>query len=297
MSAHSHLKTPATANVRRIESPTRLALRRLQRKKAAMLSLSVLSILIAVSILAPFLAPYDPLEMGTGGSFSAPDPAHPFGTDLFGRDILSRTIFGAQISLAVGFSAVLFASVLGVTLGLIAGYAGGWLDMIIMRAMDMLLAFPGIFLALGIVALLGPDLRNAVLAVGISHIPTYTRTVRGCVLSAKENLYVDAARVTGCGTLRIVTLHILPNVFAPVIILATLGVAWAILNISALSFLGLGVQPPTPEWGLMLSEGRGYLRQAWWATTFPGLAIMITVMAVNRFGDGLRDAFDPRLKV
>ncbi len=281
----------------RAASPSYLALQRLAHKKAAVVSLAVLVVLVCISVFAPLVAPFDPLEMGTGPGLSAPEPAHLFGTDMFGRDILSRTIFGARISLAVGFSAVLFASLIGVTLGLMAGYYGGWPDMIIMRIMDMMLAFPGIFLALAIVALLGPSLTNAVIAVGISHIPTYTRTVRGCVLSARENLYVDAARVVGCGNLRIILQHILPNVFAPVIILATLGVAWSILNISALSFLGLGVQPPTPEWGLMLNEGRGHLRQAWWATTFPGLAIMVTVMAVNRLGDGLRDAFDPRLKV
>jgi peptide/nickel transport system permease protein len=291
------LKLQNDAAAPRVASPTLLALQRLGHKPAAMLGLGMLVLLALVSIFAPVVAPYDPVEMGTGGSFVAPEPQHLFGTDLFGRDIFSRTLYGARVSLAVGFSAVLFASVIGVTLGLLAGYYGGWLDMAIMRATDMLLAFPGIFLALSIVSLLGPSLTNAVLAVGISQIPTYTRTVRGCVLSAKENLYVDAARVVGCRSLRIIWQHLLPNVFAPVIILATLGVAWAILNISALSFLGLGVQPPTPEWGLMVHEGRGYLRQAWWATTFPGLAIMLTVMSVNRLGDGLRDAFDPRLKI
>ena len=291
------LKLQNDAAAPRVASPTLLALQRLGHKPAAMLGLGMLVLLALVSIFAPVVAPYDPVEMCTGGSFVAPEPQHLFGTDLFGRDIFSRTLYGARVSLAVGFSAVLFASVIGVTLGLLAGYYGGWLDMAIMRATDMLLAFPGIFLALSIVSLLGPSLTNAVLAVGISQIPTYTRTVRGCVLSAKENLYVDAARVVGCRSLRIIWQHLLPNVFAPVIILATLGVAWAILNISALSFLGLGVQPPTPEWGLMVHEGRGYLRQAWWATTFPGLAIMLTVMSVNRLGDGLRDAFDPRLKI
>lgn len=281
----------------RAESPTRLALRRLARKKAAMLGLIALVLIVSASIFANQVAPYDPLEMGTGTSFAPPDLQHLFGTDLFGRDIFSRTIYGSRISLSVAFAAVFFASIIGVTLGLFAGYYGGWLDMIVMRAMDMLLAFPGIFLALGIVSLLGPSLANTVLAVGITSIPTYTRTVRGCVLSAKENLYVDAARVVGCRNAIIMWRHILPNVLAPVIILSTLGVAWAILNISALSFLGMGAPPPTPEWGTMLQESRGFLRQAWWATTFPGLMIMLTVMSVNRLGDGLRDAFDPRLKI
>lgn len=284
-------------SVIRVESPTRAALRRLAHKPAAVIALVLLGTLVFMAVAAPIVAPYDPLEMATGDSLAPPDLAHPFGTDLFGRDVLSRAIHGARISLGVAFAAVLLAAVIGVTLGLTAGYYGRWPDMVIMRAMDMMLAFPGIFLALAIMSLLGPSLINAVLAVGISAIPTYTRTVRGCVLSARENLYVTAAQVVGCGDARTVLRHILPNVFAPVIILMTLGVAWAILNICALSFLGLGAQPPTPEWGIMLQEGRGFLREAWWVTTFPGVAIMITVMAVNRLGDGLRDALDPRLKI
>jgi peptide/nickel transport system permease protein len=284
-------------SVIRVESPTRAALRRLARKPAAVIALVLLGTLVFMAVAAPLVAPYDPLEMATGDSLAGPDREHLFGTDLFGRDVLSRAIYGARISLGVAFAAVLLAAVIGVTLGLTAGYYGRWPDMVIMRAMDMMLAFPGIFLALAIMSLLGPSLINAVLAVGISAIPTYTRTVRGCVLSARENLYVTAAQVVGCGDARTVLRHILPNVFAPVIILMTLGVAWAILNICALSFLGLGAQPPTPEWGIMLQEGRGFLREAWWVTTFPGVAIMITVMAVNRLGDGLRDALDPRLKI
>ncbi len=278
-------------------SPWQLALRRLTAKPAALVALGVLAALILLAVGAPFLAPYDPLEMGTGPGLAPPDREHPFGTDLFGRDVFSRVIYGGRISLSVAFAAVWVSSLIGVALGLVAGYYGRAPDMAIMRAMDILLAFPGIFLALAIVALLGPGLNNAVLAVAIAAIPTYTRTVRGCVLSAKENLYVDAARAIGAPDGRIVLRHLLPNVFAPVIILMTLGVAWAILNICALSFLGLGSQPPIPEWGTMLYEGRVYLREAWWITTFPGLAIMVTVMAVNRLGDGLRDALDPRLKL
>ena len=277
-------------------SPSRLALKRLMAKPAALVALAVLGALIVVTVGAPLLAPYDPLAMGTGPGLAPPDREHLFGTDLFGRDVFSRVIYGGRISLSVAFAAVWVSSLIGVALGLTAGYYGRGPDMAIMRGMDILLAFPGIFLALAIVALLGPGLNNAVLAVAISAIPTYTRTVRGCVLSAKENLYVDAARAIGVPGGRIVMRHLFPNVFAPVIILMTLGVAWAMLNISALSFLGLGSQPPIPEWGTMLYEGRIYLREAWWITTFPGLAIMITVMAVNRLGDGLRDALDPRLK-
>jgi peptide/nickel transport system permease protein len=234
--------------------PARLALNRLVRKRAAMAALVVVALLGLAGILAPVLAPYDPLLMGTAGSFSPPDGQHLFGTDLFGRDILSRTVYGARVSLAVSFAAVAIACIVGVTLGLVAGYYGGRLEMGIMRAMDMLLAFPGVFLALIVVALLGTGITNAVLAVGISAIPTYTRTVRGCVVAAKGYLYVEAARVMGCRDREIMVRHILPNVIAPVIVLATLGVAWAILNICSLSFLGLGAQPPTPEWGTSSSK-------------------------------------------
>jgi len=282
---------------RQIESPATAALRRLFRKPSATISLAALLTLALLAVFAEVIAPYDPLEMSTGAALGAPGPGHWFGTDLFGRDLLSRTIYGGRISLMVGIAAVIISSVIGVTLGLIAGYYGRWVDMAIMRTMDMILAFPGIFLALAVVSLLGTGLTNAVLAVAISTIPTYTRTVRGSVLSAKELLYVDAARAMGVPDRLILVRHLLPNVIAPIIILMTLGVAWAILSISSLSFLGLGAQPPTPEWGALLYEGRGFLREAWWLTTFPGAMIMITVMAVNRLGDGLRDAFDPRLKI
>jgi peptide/nickel transport system permease protein len=276
--------------------PARMALGRLTRKRTAMAALAVVVFMALAGLLAPVVAPFDPLLMNTGNSFVPPSGQHPFGTDLFGRDILSRTLHGARLSLAVAFAAVLLGCLAGSVLGLAAGYYGGPLEFVIMRAMDMLLAFPGVFLALIIVALLGTGLTNVVLAVGISAIPTYARTVRGCVAACKGYLYVDAARLVGCRDREIMVRHILPNVLAPVIVLATLGVAWAILNICSLSFLGLGAQPPTPEWGTMLFESRGWLRQAWWATTFPGLAIMVTVLAVNQFGDGIRDAMDPRLK-
>lgn len=285
------------SKARRPESPAVAALRRLFHKPSAMISLAALLTLVVLAIFAEVIAPYDPLEMGTGAALGAPGPGHWFGTDLFGRDLLSRTIYGGRISLMVGIAAVIISSLIGVTLGLIAGYYGRWLDMAIMRTMDMILAFPGIFLALAIVSLLGPGLTNAVLAVAVSAIPTYTRTVRASILSARECLYVDAARVVGVPDRLILVRHLLPNVIAPIIILMTLGVAWAILSICSLSFLGLGAQPPTPEWGALLYEGRGFLREAWWLTTFPGAVIMITVMAVNRLGDGLRDAFDPRLKI
>lgn len=290
-------KAPAPRGRRRSEAPGISAVRRVLTKPSAVVALVILLLLILAGIAAPLIAPYDPMQMGTGFGHESPTAAHLFGTDLFGRDIFTRVLYGTRISLGVAFIAVMISATIGVMLGLLAGYFGGWPDMVIMRTMDLLLSFPGIFLALIIVSLLGTGLQNAVLAVAISAIPTYTRTVRGSVLSARENLYVTAAQSVGCPDRRIMLVHLLPNVFAPVIILMTMGIAWAILSICSLSFLGLGAAPGTAEWGAMLYDGRGYLREAWWATTFPGLAIMVTVMAVNRLGDGLRDALDPRLKL
>jgi ABC-type dipeptide/oligopeptide/nickel transport system permease subunit len=247
-----------------------------------------------VSVLAPVLAPYDPLAIDPMGALQPPSFEHPMGTDPIGRDVLSRVLFGGRISLVVGLVSVGISLAIGVILGLLAGYFGGTVDNVIMRLMDMMLAFAGILLALTIVAVLGPGLTNVMLAVGISGIPNFARLVRGSVLSAKENLYVEAARSIGIRSGRIIFRHILPNVMAPVIVLATLAYGWAILSAASLSFLGLGAQPPTPEWGIMLSDGRGYLREAPWVTFFPGFAIMLTVLSANVLGDGLRDALDPR---
>ncbi len=280
----------------RSDSLMKIALRQLLRNRAAIVGALLIIGLILAAIFAPFVAPHDPIEQSID-SLAPPSWSHLMGTDLYGRDILSRIIFGTRVSLRVGVIAVGIGAINGVILGLIAGYYGGWLDLLEMRLIDIMLAFPGLLLALSIMTVLGPSLTNLMIAVGISSIPEYARLVRGCVLSAKENVYVDAARVTGCGSSRIMLRHILPNVVAPVIILATLGVGRAILLAAALSFLGLGAQPPTPEWGSMLSSGRDYLRRAWWVTTFPGLAIVIVVLAVNMLGDGLRDALDPRLRI
>jgi peptide/nickel transport system permease protein len=211
--------------------------------------------------------------------------------------VFSRVLYGARISLLVGFISVSIAVVAGTVMGLTSGYYGRWVDTTIMRFVDIMLAFPGILLALALVSILGPSLRNLMIAVGISSVPAYARLVRGSVLSAKENVYVDAARVVGCTDATIMRRHVLPNVVAPVIVLSTLGIAAAILWAAALSFRGLGSQPPTPEWGRMLAEGRNYLREQWWIATFPGLAIMITVLAMNLLGDGLRDVLDPRQQI
>ena len=274
-----------------------LAARRLWRNKGAILGLVILALLIAVAIFAPYLAPYDPVRQDPLASLQAPGGEYPLGTDQLGRDMLSRLIYGARVSLLVAVVAVAIAALIGLPLGLLAGYVGGWFDIVISRVVDLLLAFPGILLALVIVSILGPSLFNVMIAVGIAESPNYARLIRGSVLSARENVYVESARAIGAWDIRVVFRHILPNVLAPIIVLVTLGMAGAILSASALSFLGLGAQPPTPEWGAMLSSGRNYMRLAWWITTLPGLAIMITVLSVNMFGDGLRDALDVRMKL
>ena len=276
--------------------PPLVTRRQLRRNAGALLGLFVLAIMVLAAALAPLIAPHDPLTVAPEAQLKPPSAAHWAGTDLFGRDVFSRLLFGGRVSLLVGVVAVLIASVPGTALGLIAGYYRKWIDGLIMRVMDLMLSFPGILLALGIVALLGPGLLNVMIAVGIAGIPSYTRLVRSSVLAVKKNLYVRAARATGCRDGRILLRHILPNVLAPIVVLTTLDIAWAILNASSLSFLGLGAQPPTPEWGAMLSEGRGFMYQAPWITIAPGLAIMLTVLSVNLLGDGLRDALDPRLR-
>ncbi|MGH2404156.1 MAG: ABC transporter permease [bacterium] len=282
--------------VRRSENPWRSAFRRLRRNRGAMAGLYLVIALVAVALSADRLAPYDPIRITPDAALQAPGGKYLLGTDVLGRDILSRLIHGARISLRVGLVSVGIAAMAGTTLGLLAGFYGRWLDLVVMRLIDLMLAFPNVLLALAIIAILGPSIFNLMIAVGISATPGYARLVRGSVLSAKENVYVEAAVAVGAADGLIIWRHILPNVLAPIIILATLGMAGAILTGAALSFLGLGVQPPTPEWGTMLSDGRNYLRKAWWITTFPGLAIMITVLAINMLGDGLRDALDPRLK-
>ncbi len=272
-------------------------MRRLRRNHGAMAGLCLVIIMVMAAIFAGRLAPFDPIKVNPAAALQPPSRDFPFGTDPLGRDVLSRLLHGSRISLRVGLVSVSIAAIGGTTLGLLAGYYGRWLDLVIMRFIDLLLAFPSVLVALVIIAILGPSIFNLMIAVGISATPGYARLVRGSVLSTKENAYVEAAIAVGVPDWLIVWRHILPNVLAPVIVLSTLGMAGAILTGAALSFLGLGVQPPTPEWGVMLSDGRNYLRMAWWITTFPGIAIMITVLAINMLGDGLRDALDPRLKI
>jgi peptide/nickel transport system permease protein len=268
----------------------------LLRDPVALAALSYLVLSAAAAAAAPLLSPYDPLHITPADRFLQPSAQHPAGTDLFGRDLATRLLYGGRLSLGIGATAVLISSLPGTLLGLLAGYYGRWLDRIISWWVDVMLAFPSVLLALTIVAALGTGPLNVVLAVGIAGIPNYTRLVRGQVLSARRQAYVRAAVIVGANPARILLRHILPNVFGPILVLATLDVGWALLNASALSFLGLGVQAPTPEWGLMLNEGRGYLRNAPWVTAAPGLAIALTVLSVNVLGDALRDTLDPRLR-
>ena len=273
-----------------------IVLRRLLRNRGALVGGAMLLVLVVAAVAAPWLSARDPLEMNPPERWLPPDAQHWFGTDNFGRDIFTRVLYGAQISLPMGMVSVGLALVISLASGLLAGYYGGWIDAFVMRVVDVMLAFPGLLLALAIVATLGPNLVNAMIAVGISAAPTYIRVVRAGVLSAREYDYVEAARAVGVPDRLIMARHILPNIIAPVIVLATLGVAGAMITGAALSFLGLGAKPPAPEWGAMLSEARSYLRLAPWTTTFPGLAIVVAALAINLLGDGLRDALDPRLQ-
>lgn len=281
---------------KRKTGPWRDMFRRLKKNKMAMAGLVIIILLILVALFADFIAPYGFDDQNLKDRLQGPGPKYLLGADAFGRDILSRIIYGSRISLQVGFIAVGIAVIIGGSLGAIAGYYGGKLDNFVMRAMDILLAIPSILLAISIVAALGPGLKNVMIAVGIGSIPSYARIVRASVLSIRDQEFIEAARAVGANDFRIITKHILPNSMAPIIVQATLGVAGAILSAAGLSFIGLGIQPPTPEWGAMLSSGREYIRDHWHVTTFPGLAIMITIFALNLLGDGLRDALDPRLK-
>ncbi|WP_353097354.1 ABC transporter permease [Tissierella praeacuta] len=270
--------------------------RRLKKSKMAVLGLIILTLLVSSSICAGLIAPFSYEEQDLLNTFQKPNGIHLFGTDEFGRDIFSRVIYGSRVSLIVGFIAVGIALLIGGFLGALAGFYGGKVDNLIMRIMDILLAIPSMLLAIAIVAALGPGLINLMIAVGISSIPTYARIVRAAVMSIKRMEFIEASKTSGSGDLRIIFKHILPNSLAPVIVQATLGVAGAILTAAGMSFIGLGIQPPAPEWGAMLSGGRAYIRDYSYMTIFPGIAIMITILALNLLGDGLRDALDPKLK-
>lgn len=276
---------------------------RLVRRRTALFGLVVVAAVMLATILAPLIASFDPLEQEISQRLRAPGwrdasgRIHPLGTDHLGRDILSRIIYGSRVALVVGFSAVAISGVLGMTLGLLAGYFGGKVDDIFMRLADIQLAFPFILLAIAVIGVLGPSLKNIIIVIGVSSWVIYARVVRGEVLSLREREFVQAALALGSGDVRVIVRHILPNAFTPWLVIATLDMARVIVVESALSFLGLGVQPPTPTWGGMLADGRVYISTAWWLATFPGLAILLTVLGINLLGDGLRDTLDPRLKV
>lgn len=272
------------------------------RNKGAVIGLVVFSIILVVAVLAPLFAPHAPNEQNrqvllavpawmVGGSVS-----FPLGTDAVGRDILSRLIYGARFSLFIGVVVVTLSVISGVLIGLVAGFFRGKIDTAIMRLMDIILAFPSLLLALVLVAVLGPGLTNAMIAISLVNQPHFVRLTRASVISEREKEYVIASRVAGAGTFRLMFKTILPNCLGPLIVQATLAFSAAILDAAALGFLGMGAQPPTPEWGTMLAESREFISRAWWVVTFPGLAILITVLAINLMGDGLRDALDPKLK-
>jgi peptide/nickel transport system permease protein len=257
---------------------------------------TILALVVVAALFAPYLSPHDPLVMDPTLLLQPPSPEHVMGTDELGRDVLSRVIWGARISLYVGVISVTIAVVVGVTLGLVAGYHGGLLDDAIARVLDVVFAFPTILLALGIVGMLGSSLTNTMIAIGVVYTPVYARLARGTTLAIKERDFVEAAIVSGAGAVRIIVRHILPNVMAPLIIQTSLNLSLAILAEASLSFLGLGTQPPDPSWGTMVSSGQALIELSPWPVVFPGLAIVLAVLAFNLIGDGLRDALDPRMR-
>jgi len=271
----------------------KLTWRRFRKNKLAMTGLVILCIIIAIAILAPVIAPYSPVEQHLEDRLQPPSSKYLFGTDELGRDILSRVLYGTQIALRVGVLVALISAAIGVTLGLISGYYGGIVDEVIMRIVDIVWSFPSLILALAIVSILGPGLINAMVAIALTMWASYARIVRGETLSVREELYIEAARAIGESDIRILFSYILPNVMSSILVLITYNIPSAIIVAASLSFLGLGAQPPTPDWGLMLSTARTYLTIAPWYSIFPGVAIMITVLAFNFIGDGLRDAIQP----
>ena len=280
------------AKTGRVAQPS--ALRRALRNRSIQLGGTIILLLVLVAIFAPLLAPYDPTKLALGKRLAPPSWAFPFGTDEFGRDILSRVIFGTQLTLYVGVVAVGIGLLSGVTIGMISGYTGGWIQAVLMRSVDFLYTFPDILIALGLVAFLGPSLTNAMIAVGISVIPYYARVTYSVVLVERNKPYFEASQVIGAGHLRLILRHLLPNILPPLIVVATLGFSAAVLSAAALSFLGLGAQPPDAEWGKMLADGRNYITRSPWILIFPGLAIIVTVLGFNILGDGIRDLLDPR---
>ena len=273
-----------------------LSWRRLLRSTNLVVGAGILAAVVGTAVFAPQISPHDPIDQAFTDQLRPPSAAHPFGTDEFGRDIFSRVLYGARIALVIGVLSDAIAIALGVVLGVVAGYAGGRVDAVAMRVVDVMLAFPYLLLAMIVVAILGPSLTNAMIAIGVVYTPQFARLVRGAVLAVKEHEFVEAAGAVGAGVIRILGRHVLPNILSPIIVMATLTVGFTIVETAGLSFLGLGATPPTPEWGSMLATGRSFMLTAPWIATFPGLAILITVIGFNLVGDGLRDLLDPRLR-
>lgn len=265
-------------------------------KPLMMTGMVLIAVIIVLSIFAPVIAPYDPIKLDAINELKPPSSMNLFGTDTLGRDIFSRVVYGSRISIQIGIVVVSLAMFVGTIIGIFSGYIGGLIDEIIMRITDIFLSIPYLILAMAIAAALGPSLINTMIALSVVWWPSYARLVRGQALLVRENTFIEAARGLGASQLRIIFRHLLPNCIAPVIVQASLDFGNAIMYAAALSFIGLGAQPPTPEWGAMISEGRNFLRYAWWFPTFPGIAIFITVLGSNLLGDGLRDILDPRLK-
>ena len=269
--------------------------RRYRRNSRAMVGLVIMAVMIVVALLAPILAPEGYDAQNLDDAFISPCVAHPFGTDNLGRDVLVRVMYGAQISLRLGLLSVAISVVGGVVIGAVAGYYGGRIDNFFMRVMDVFQAIPPMLLAIAIAAILGPGLTNAMIAIGISGVPGFARLIRASILSVRENEYIEAARAVTATDARIIVKHILPNILSPILVQTSLSIANAILVASSLSFIGLGAQPPLPEWGAMISGARGYIRDYWYLVTLPGVAIILAVVSFNLIGDGIRDALDPRL--
>jgi ABC-type dipeptide/oligopeptide/nickel transport system permease subunit len=270
--------------------------RRFARNRGAVFGLAVLVVIVLMSVFAPVMAPYDPLAQGVGPALQRPSLEHWAGTDSFGRDLMSRIIYGARIALVVGVVSVALAMLIGVSLGLAAGYYGGWLDIVVMRVMDGLFAFPIIILAIAMMAIMGFGVLNVIIAVAVGFIAPFARVTRADVLAVKEEPYVEAARLAGVSSPAVIIRHVLPNVMAPIIVQAALRVSGAIITESGLSFLGLGPPPPNPVWGSMIAEGRNFIVMAPHVSTFPGIALMLAIVGLNLLGDGLRDTLDPRLR-
>ncbi|MCY4073765.1 MAG: ABC transporter permease [Chloroflexi bacterium] len=281
------------------EHPTglyELAILKFVRNRVAVVGLLCLALIVLAVLFADIVTPYDPIERNTPERNLGPSLAHPFGTDKLGRDIMSRVLYGGRVSLQVGFLSIALTTLVSVPLGLIGGFVGGLVDDFIMRVMDLILAFPGLILAIWLVSLLGSNMTNVIFAIAFFSLPTYARLIRGVTLSIREMEYVMAARSMGAGAPRIMFFHVLPGVLGPLIVLTTLGVSGAIVTGASLSFLGLGVSPPTPEWGAMLADGRNYMRTQWWIAVFPGITITLVVLILNIIGDALRDALDPNVR-